>query len=174
MKEEIWVDAYDWEGFYEVSDQGRIRSKIREGKTTLGIRKYGGKILSPVRKNNGYMAVSFTCRGRREQVAIHRLILTSFKGKAPEGMEACHNDGNRANNWLSNLRWDTRKENHADKKMHGTWQGGENNGYSKLTEDLVRYIRSSPKSHEAVAIELGVHKSCIEKVRYRETWRHVK
>ena len=120
------------------------------------------------------MVVSFTNKTEREQVAVHRLVLSSFEGEAPEGMEACHNDGNRANNWLNNLRWDTRKENHADKKKHGTWQGGENSGTSKLTDELVRYIRTSTKTHNQLANEIGVHKSCIEKVRYGETWRHVK
>lgn len=174
MKEDIWVNAYEWEDFYEVSDAGRVRSKVREGKTTLGFRKYGGKILQPVKKTNGYLAVNFTRKGARRQVAIHRLVLSSFVEPSPSGMEACHNDGDRENNRLENLRWDTRKENHADKKKHGTWQGGEKSGTSKLTDDLVRYIRASSESHETLANEIGVHKSCIEKVRYGETWRHVK
>lgn len=174
MEDEIWVKAFGWDGLYEVSSAGRVRSIVRTGRTSLGDRKYGGKILTPiVRKVDGYLVVNLTNKTIRKQVLLHALILKSFEGDAPAGMECCHNDGSKANNAIENLRWDTRRGNHADKKAHGTWQGGENCGTSKLTDELVRYIRASPLNHQQMADELGVHKSCIEKVRLRVTWRHI-
>lgn len=58
-------------------------------------------------------------------------------------MEACHFDGNPANNRLENLRWDTRTNNHADKRAHGTLMAGERHYRAKLTEQQVRELRAA-------------------------------
>lgn len=172
---ENWVPAHGWHGLYEVSSLGNVRSVKRPVKTNIGIAMRGGGVLRKiVRKVGGYEVVNFTnSEGRREQILVHRLVLLSFLGEPELGKEACHNNGIRHDNRLENLRWDSRKSNHADKKEHGTWQGGEKNGYSRLTEEQVRYIRSSTKTLDCLANEIGVSKSCIEKAKYRATWKHV-
>jgi hypothetical protein len=84
------------------------------------------------------------------------MILESFMGLCPEGMEACHNDGNRTNNRLLNLRWDTPKGNCADRKKHGTNPAGERNPKAKLTEfDVLEIVE---------LIELGYTKASISRV----------
>lgn len=172
--EEIWVDAAGWKGLYEVSNLGRLRSVSRIGETTFGIRLYGGKSVTPIkRKINKYLVVNLTCSGRRKQVLLHRLVLESFSGTCPDGMEACHNNGDRQDPRLNNLRWDTRKNNHADKKSHGTWQGGEKNPASKLNSLQVEEIRSSDESIADLAKRLGVSNGCVEKAKYKSTWRHI-
>src|SRR5688500_9997592 len=70
---------------------------------------------------------------RSSTKAAHFLVLTAVRGPCPNGMEGCHNNGNRADARLDNLRWDTRKNNHADKKLHGTWQAGEKHPRAVLT-----------------------------------------
>lgn len=99
------------------------------------------RLLKPSKDGDGYLYVGLMKNGKRFIRKVHRLILETFVGECPDGMETCHNDGTRTNNRLENLRWDTRKNNHADKIKHGTWQGGERCWKSKLNELQVRVIR---------------------------------
>lgn len=118
---EEWKDIPGWTGEYQASSLGRIRSLDREitypnGK--LFSRK--GKILSGSVNNSGYRAVSLFRNQTEKRFTVHSLVLMAFVGPRQGGMQACHWDGNRLNNRLSNLRWDTVESNHADKKRHGT------------------------------------------------------
>ena len=79
-------------------------------------------------------------------------------------------NGDRMDGRLENLRWDTRKSNHADKRCHGTWQGGVNNGNSKLTWGEVEEIRSSSLSAEKLAKIYGVGSTTIFRVKNYESW----
>lgn len=85
-------------------------------------------------------------------------------------MEACHNNGIRDDSRLQNLRWDTRKSNHADKKMHGTWQGGEASGTAKLTEESVLQVYSDDRSLQAIAHDYGVSKTTIHAIKSGQNW----
>lgn len=113
---EVWADV---PGFpdYQVSTNGRVYSKPRTD--NLG-RPVGGKILRWADNGNGYPFVALRHDGKKKLLLVHRIVLTTFVGPCPDGMEGCHNDGNRMNPSLSNLRWDTRSANHADKRAHGT------------------------------------------------------
>jgi len=88
-------------------------------------------------------------------------------------MEGAHNDGNRANPYLSNLRWDTRKGNHADKVRHGTQPRGESVLTAKLNETIVAKIRRSQASSRELSETLGVCSSLIRQVRRRVIWKHL-
>jgi len=168
---EIWKDIPGWEGLYQASNNGRIRSKKR--KSSVIKRIYGGKIIKPVKARNGYMIVNLTGKGTRYQMLVHRAVLTAFYGIPEEGLEACHNNGDRTENKLENLRWDTRKNNHADKKKHGTHQVGEKVGNSKLTDTDIKLIRSSELSAIKLGKILNVNQSCVLKARNRQTWKHL-
>ena len=158
-----------------MSDYGRVRSVVRYKSGSMGVRAYGGKILKPI-YSFGYQRVNLTDRPRREQCRVHVLVLNAFVGKKEPQQESCHNDGDRANNSLSNLRWDTRKNNHADKKLHGTWQGGDRNPNAVLDDNKVREIRLLHGKHtnKQIASMFCVSKGTIEKVLYGMTWTHVK
>ncbi len=174
MSDENWMQIPGFENLYEASDLGRIRSMERISNTCRGPELTGGVILKPIfHKRTGYLVVNLTGNGARKQILVHRAILLAFKGSPPPGMEACHNNGDRIDPRLENLRWDTRKNNHADKKDHGTWQGGEACGTSKLTEDAVRHIRSSDETIADLASRFSVSRGCIEKAKYGSTWQHV-
>ena len=118
---EEWRAIPGWEGAYEVSDRGRVRSVERRTWCPRGKgfwRKVPAKILSPA-VSRGYLRVTLQRSGRVESQAVHRLVLLAFVGPCPPGLEACHYDDDPANNALSNLRWDTRKANHADRTRNG-------------------------------------------------------
>lgn len=116
---EQWRDVAEWEGKYEVSNLGRIRSLDRVVKGRWGPTRYAGRTLKPG-WGSGYALVTLaeTGRGRREQRYVHDMVLRAFVGPKPLGLEVCHNDGNAGNNRRDNLRYDTRSANGLDRSRH--------------------------------------------------------
>ena len=117
---ETWKTIIGYKGYYKVSNLGRIKSLPRIVPMSDG-RKYKvkGKKLKPA-FDGVYYHVALS-KGSKERIfLVHRLVLETFVGPCPEGMESCHNDGNSANNTLDNLRWDTKKANQLDRVSHGT------------------------------------------------------
>lgn len=117
---ETWRPIPGWDGYYEVSDQGRVRSLARAvpGRPGVLIVKRD-RMLTPMANQSGHLSVALCRDNRRTYMAIHRAVLLAFVGPCPGDMEGCHNDGNPANNHLANLRWDTHASNMVDKVTHG-------------------------------------------------------
>lgn len=170
---EIWKDAPGWEGLYEISDLGRVKSVPRLVKCFEGSKTLGGNVVSAFKCSNGYMAVNLTSSGRRKQVMVHGLVLQAFCGKRPAGFDACHFNGDRADNRLANLRWDTKSGNASDKHRHGTMPIGERSPNAKLRENDIPEIRASGLSAARIAKNYGVSKSCIQACRALRNWGHV-
>lgn len=112
---ERWLPVPGYEGHYEVSDLGRIRT-VKRGQS---------RVLSPHRHPNGYRQLSLTRSGIREGWTVHRVVMTAFVGPPPCGQEVRHLDGDPGNNRLSNLAYGTRAENMRDAVRHGTKRGRE-------------------------------------------------
>jgi hypothetical protein len=109
----------------------------------------------------------------RTNCAIHRLVLEAFVGPCPNGFEACHNDGDRQNNRLENLRWDTRSGNHSDKEQHGTMLRGARHPNAKITWEIVSEIRRRSLNGESLlrlAREFGISRSNVGLIAARKTW----
>ena len=183
---EEWRPVLGYEGLYEVSDQGRVRSLDRALRDKNGLlKRFKGKILSiSIRKNKygQYAIVGLPLldgdRNRTRYVA--HLVLESFDCARPAGMECCHCDGNSLNNKIDNLRWGTPRENTNDKYKHGTILWGSKNHQARLTEAQVleireKYIRySKTKSNSRqLAEEYGVDMQAIGKIIRRERWNHI-
>ncbi len=120
----------------------------------------------------GHLKVSL---GRNNQRAVHRLVLEAFVGKRPDGMEACHWDGNPANNSLSNLRWDTRSGNRKDDIRHGKGIG-ERHHSARLTNQQVRDIRSEYRpgmGFKSLALKHGVSVTTAFLIVSKRAWRHI-
>lgn len=119
---EIWKPVVGYEGLYEVSSKGRVRSLPRvfaRGATR------GEVVLRPTirRGRNGRvekLSVGLTKANVCTTHLVHHLVLTAFSGPRPLGTEACHGNGNAADNRVENLRWDTHSVNEIDKVRHGT------------------------------------------------------
>lgn len=120
---ERWLPIAGFEGYYEVSDLGRIRALFKVPRKALPPRILGDK-LKPTGRIP-YWQVTLCAppgreRGLFRHALIHQLVLEAFVGLAPEGMECRHLDGDPDNNFLSNLAWGTRTENAQDSIRHGT------------------------------------------------------
>lgn len=172
---EVWKQISGYEGLYEVSSLGQIRSRDRRVRTSRGSgfawRK--GKVLSLCDNGKGYGMVSLCKEGKVKRHLVHRLVCIAFHGEPPLGYHACHNDGNAANNAASNLRWASAKSNEQDKRDHGTVNLGERNGMSVLTERQVREIRADTRPHSQIAMEYGTCTSNVSAIKRRVNWAHL-
>ena len=117
---ENWTPIPGYEGSYEVSDLGRVRSLDRVVKGPGGFpKRVKGTMLSPSTHPTGYKRVSLAKGGENITRGVHQLVMLAFVGARPEGMEVCHNDGNPANTRLENLRYDTLSANQREIVTHG-------------------------------------------------------
>lgn len=111
--DEIWVPVANYEGIYDVSSLGKIRTA--KGKTTKtnyhGERKWKQRTLKQKTDKNGYKRVSLWKDGKETTELVHRLVLISFLGINKEKIYVNHIDGNPSNNYLTNLEWCTSQEN---------------------------------------------------------------
>jgi len=120
-----WRDVPDWEGLYQVSSEGDVRSVDRIVKGRHGPTQYMGRNLKPT-FTTGYGNVTLvaTGTGRREQCYVHDLVLRAFVGSKPKGLEVCHGPKGPWFNTLDNLRYDTRAANAADRFEFGNANTG--------------------------------------------------
>ena len=172
---EKWCDVAGYEGLYQVSDFGRVRSLDRTTIRSDGkICHYRGKLLkiSPCVAGE-YSGVTFSVDGVCRTMLIHRLMLLSFVGPPAEGEECRHLDGNGRNNCLENLKWGTSKENAADSIRHGTFVRGEKVWCSRLRELDVHAIRFWAKAGymlKDIAAVFDVHPTHVTMIVKRQRW----
>lgn len=172
---ETWLPVVGFEGLYEVSSSGGVRSITRFVGTKRGrIHRYAGvtrRILTNPRDR--YLYVRLSKNGVVTNQKVHLLVIRAFIGPAPsDAHETCHWDGNRSNASISNLRWGTPSENAADRLRHGTDARGEKSPVAKLTQKNVDDIRGSAMTSTNLAAQLGVAASTVRSVRNRGNWAH--
>lgn len=111
---ETWRPVPGYEGRYDVSDLGRVRSWLPyHGLATP-------RLMNATPDDRGYPVIQLFGGPRTIARKVHRLVLETFVGPRPEGFDTRHLDGDTSNNRLSNLRYGTRSENNFDAVRHGT------------------------------------------------------
>lgn len=136
---EIWKDILGYEGKYQASNCGRVRSinHVVRGKNhytgDIFYREIQGKILKPG-KYTKFGHLSVVLGKNRNSSPVHQLVMKAFVGEPPEGMEVLHINGIASDNRVSNLRYGNRTENILDVYRQG-------NKWRKLSVDDVYLIR---------------------------------
>lgn len=168
---EIWKDIPQYEGIYQASNMGRIRSLLHRGGKKPSLMK--------TQERNGYLRVPLTDKnGNRSHKSVHRLVLESFLG-CIENHEVNHKNGIKSDNRISNLEWCTRSENqtHAFKNGLQIPLKGSEIGNSILTENDILRIRSEYKkkgvTYQSLANEYNTSKQNVYCIIKRKTWSHV-
>jgi hypothetical protein len=162
---ERWLPVVGYEGWYEVSDLGRVR-RIKPEKATKP-----GRFLTPYTNKHGYVMHGLSKEGKLQQIQLHRLILTAFIGPRPEGYQARHLNGDKLDNRLENLAWGTPAENQRDVDTHGRRRRGEQHPNSKLTREQAEYILASSDPPRVLAARFGVGRGLIHDIRRGRVWR---
>lgn len=159
---------------YWIDVDGNVWSSWKTGNHKI---KHGNiKKMTPRNAGNNYRKVTLCKEGNQASFYIHHLVLNAFVGPCPEGMEACHNNGDSTNNILKNLRWDTKKSNERDKVKHGTRLYGEKSPVSKLkredVECILRLIEEGEQLRE-IAEKYPVRYETIRRIKKKQTWKHL-
>jgi hypothetical protein len=179
---EEWRPVVGWEGLYEVSDLGRIRSL---DKTVARGRKHTVKIFMPARfigqyrigRYRNYWGVVLHRDGKRRLRMVHRLVMDAFVGPLPPGLETRHGPAGSLDNCMKNLCYGTPAENTADQFRDGVHPIGSVQVNAVLTEAIVRECRARMASNLArigeLAAEFGVSNQSMSKAVRGKTWKHV-
>ena len=134
---ENWRPIPGWEGYYEVSDLGCVRSVERTIRFADGRERFYPALLRATHVDGfGYQKVTLKRAGVNQRVLVHQAVAAAWLGLRPEGLEVCHNNGQRTDNRACNLRYGTRAENAADSIKHGTHRRAR-----KITDEEVTEIR---------------------------------
>lgn len=175
---EIWKDITGYEGLYQVSSFGRVKSLIK--KDSNG-RIWPENIIKTYISNYGYENVTFTIKGNRTPVfKLHRLVAQSFIDNPDNKSTVNHKDGNKLNNRLDNLEWATHNEqmSHAKntgllatKERHGNYKGAiivsdYNGGFIDRLEgqnEIIAKGYCKSKAYECANGKRKTHKGCYFK-----------
>jgi len=185
IPEEIWRDIPGYEGFYSISNLGRVRrDKAGRGATP-------GRILKPVMRRDRYRMIILSKSDQNSTFYLHDIVTMAFLGARIEGMQVNHKDGDKGNNSAANLEYCTLQENHRhaarlglvasgerhSQTMKKLARRGEDNRSSKLTPDAVLLIRKKAASgnytNQQIAAEYGISESAVRLIRHRKRWTHV-
>ena len=165
---EIWKDVNGYEGDYQVSSLGRVKSF-----------KYGKeKILKPGKGSRGYLTVSLSKNKKGKTIKVHRLVALAFI-KNPQGKRTVnHINGVKADNRLSNLEWATDSENIKHAFANGLSCNKGENGTNKLTKKQVievRRLSAQGMNRKNIISKLGldVTPNNISEIKAGRSWSHI-
>lgn len=162
---EKWQDFKGYEGYYQVSSFGQVRSVDRvvvgvDGKTY----HYKGRILKQAKTSDGYKTVQLFKDNGLKTFKVHRMIALTFIPNPNNKPEVNHIDGNKSNNHISNLEWVTRSENLKHAVKHGLSSPVKAIEATKKKVELVDDNGNAIKrwnTMTAAADEMGVHISNV-------------
>ena len=152
-----WRSVVGFEGLYEVSSTGLVRSidrVVKNGYSTTRVAK--GVILKAGKKSNGYLQV---CLGRTKNRYVHRLVAEAFVQNPLNRNEIDHIDGDRANNNSNNLRWVTRSENN----LNPIWRNKRQIPILQI-EPNTNKIVAEHKSISDASMAIGCHEGYLSRV----------
>lgn len=168
-KQEKWKAVVFFEGSYEVSNFGQVKSLAREKNNKGKIQKIQERILRQAKTN--YPSVSLWLEGVLKVKKVHRIVAEAWLPNPDHKPEVNHKDGNRFNNHVNNLEWATRKENTHHAMVNKLMPSGESHKKSKLNARDVNDIRSSSEPQRVLAQRFGVSQSNISFIKNNLAWR---
>lgn len=175
-RNEVWIPIKDYEGKYEVSNKGRVKSIGRAVNCNNHYKFTKDIILKPEILEKGYERVALCKHGKVKKKQVHRLVLENFNPIKDDTLQVNHIDGNKRNNCVENLEWVTAKENNQHARETGllTHFG---KGNHKLNADEVRKIRKLYNTGNYSQREIGelfdVCRDTINSLLLGKTYSHV-
>lgn len=167
MQEENWKAVTGYEGSYEVSDHGRVRSLDRLYHNGHGVFSLTGKLKTPATNAYGYARVQLWMAGKNQKFFVHTLVANAF---LPQSVKPFvnHKDLNKLNNHVTNLEWVTHVENLDHARVAGRMA-------KRLTSATVRLIRDchakTGRTHLSIATEFGVARATVGRVLSHAIWK---
>ena len=177
---EKWRDIPNYEGFYQVSNQGNVRSlnrMVKQNRRTDGKQLKKGKVLSPAIDKYGYSSCALSKHNKLKSIRVHRLVAFAWLDNPNNWNEVNHKDGNKQNNNVDNLEWSTRSLNirHAIDTGLLKYNKGDKHHQSKLTNEQVEELRITydcAKPLKYYANKYGMSISAMSKIIRNETYKN--
>lgn len=165
-----WRPVGGYEGLYEVSSHGQVRSldridalgRMRKGRTLRG------------GDSKGYRNVLLSKNGITRTFTVHNLVARAFL--TGDGDEIRHCDGDRTNNRADNLVWGTAKDNADDRERHGRTARGERTGNARFSAEIVKRIReygAQGLGSAEIGRLVGERRARVHELLTRKTWKHL-
>ena len=175
---EIWKDIEGYEGLYQVSNRGRVKSLERIVMRKNG-RPYSVPELIKERQidHKGYDRIGLNKNGKKKRFFVHRLVLQAFNQSSDETLEVNHIDGNKLNNNVENLEWVTSSENsiHAfENNLHN--HQGERNTNASITDSEakeIKKLKGKGLTQKEVGEMFGTTNYVVANIWNRRGWTHV-
>lgn len=177
----IWKPVYKYDGIYEVSSDGQIRSLSRTyeertaypGTNKKRVRNHTGRILKQYEERGGYLQCYLSKYSKVKSFLVHRVVWEAFKGEIPKTYQIDHINSDKKDNRIDNLRCVSRRE-------HGkisTEKGELKNNNRKLTKESVieikKLLQDEAMSYKSIADKFNVHRSTIQAIYTGKSWSHV-
>ncbi len=172
---EIWADIEGFEGYYQISNLGIVRSVDRVvTHERTGVMRFKGKLLSMcLNKKDGYKRVYLSKNRKPSKFFVHVLVASYFIEKVNGKVFVNHKDGIKTNNRVDNLEWVTKSENQIHAYKTGLQKPS--NGNSKLKnkdiDDIVKLFETGEYTQVAISKIYGVCKQTISNVVNGNTWK---
>lgn len=157
---EIWKDIQGYEGLYQVSNLGRIKSLGRTikkigPKGKIFYRDYPEKILKQTKNKKGYLTVILSKNNENKIVRVHRIVAKTFLNLKEKGKEVNHKDGNKENNCASNLEWITHQENMIHAYKNGLKKGAMTGRFGKKHNKSMQILQIDTNTNEIIGTFYG-------------------
>lgn len=174
---EVWKPITGWEGLYDVSDLGRVRSLLRVVLKSNGrVMTVNERVLKLQRHNAGYACCTLSRDACLQSYLVHSLVAAAFIGPRPDGREVNHKDADKKNNRASNLEYATGLENVHHSMSLGLNPVEERHPGAILTLEQAKFVHrrlaefSGRGACTAIAREIGVKPCIIYEIKYGKTW----
>jgi hypothetical protein len=165
ISNEVWKPVKDFEGLYEISNLGRVKTFVR----------CPGKVLKPSNQKSGYLQVTLSKNKKAHFKWVHRLVAEVFLEPSTSKHFVNHKDGNKKNNIPDNLEYCTPAENNAHAGKLNLKPIGSNHTNSKLTHTQLKEVRSLLQqgilTHKQISKIFNTHRTTISKIARNESYK---
>ena len=177
--EEVWKAIEGYEGLYQISNLGRIKSLARLVKgRPPGFKPIKERMMRCRPDKDGYLRVALCLNSNYKVIGLHQLLARHFVPNPNGNSLVCHKNGNNKDNRVENLYWGTIYDNAQDSLKHGTMAIGERSNLSTLNLKQVRVIKHikniNPKVNQAfIGRVFGVKSATISAIYKGRNWKQV-